>query len=61
MKRHDDEGASAVEYALIAIGIAAVIVLIVFSLGGYTEGMFSNTCNKFDDQGMTNASGDVCP
>ena len=57
----DESGASAVEYGLIVVAIAAVIVVVVFVLGGYTLGMFDGTCTELDDQGMTNASGDVCP
>ena len=60
MSTEHDDGASAVEYALIVVAIAAVITFVVFTLGGYTQGMFGDTCTKFDDQGMTNASG-ACP
>lgn len=34
-----DEGASAVEYGLLVAGIAAVVVAIVFALGGTLEGL----------------------
>lgn len=61
MNRNDDHGASAVEYALIVAAIAAVIIVIILVLGGYTQALFTKTCTEFDDQGMTNASGDVCP
>ena len=39
----DERGASAVEYGLLVAGIAAVIVAIVFILGGTLEGVFSST------------------
>ena len=44
--RNRDEGASAVEYGLLVAGIAAVIIVIVFALGGTLTGLFSgvNTC-----------------
>jgi pilus assembly protein Flp/PilA len=35
-----DEGASAVEYALLVAGIAAVIVATVFILGATVDGIF---------------------
>jgi pilus assembly protein Flp/PilA len=40
-----DEGASAVEYGLLVAGIAALIVLVVFALGGVIQGTFTDTCN----------------
>ncbi len=39
---HDDQGATAVEYALMAAAIAAVIVVIVFALGGQVSGLFDS-------------------
>jgi pilus assembly protein Flp/PilA len=41
-----DEGASAVEYGLLLAAIAAVIVVVVFALGGQVIGLFSDTCSK---------------
>jgi len=38
-----DEGASAVEYGLLIAGIAALIVAIVFLLGGTIRSAFSKT------------------
>ncbi len=38
-----DEGASAVEYGLLVAAIAAVIVGVVFLLGGTVKGAFSKT------------------
>jgi pilus assembly protein Flp/PilA len=40
------DGATAIEYALIAAGIATVIVAIVFTLGGTTSGMYSTVNTK---------------
>jgi pilus assembly protein Flp/PilA len=41
----DEDGASAVEYGLLVAGIAAVIVAIVFLLGGQVKNAFQTTCN----------------
>lgn len=38
-----ERGASAVEYGLLLAAIAAVIVALVFGLGGIVRGAFSNT------------------
>lgn len=42
----DDQGASAVEYGLMVAAIAALIVGIVFGLGGVARGIFSNSCTN---------------
>jgi pilus assembly protein Flp/PilA len=39
-----EEGASAVEYGLLVAAIAALIVIVVFALGGVIKGVFSKTC-----------------
>jgi pilus assembly protein Flp/PilA len=41
-----DDGASAVEYGLLVAAIAALIVIIVFALGGLVRGIFKDTCTK---------------
>jgi len=43
---HHDEGATAVEYGLLVAAIAAVIVAVVFLLGGKVSSAFdqTNTC-----------------
>ena len=41
----DEKGASAVEYGLLVAAIAALIVLIVFALGGVVKGTFNKTCD----------------
>ena len=51
----NDEGASAVEYGLLVAAIAAVIVVVVFVLGGYVQGAFDDTCAGIADGGTTNA------
>jgi pilus assembly protein Flp/PilA len=53
--RHD-EGASAVEYGLLVAAIAAIIVGVVFILGGKVSSAFdkTNTCIE------TSGSADAC-
>ena len=41
-----EEGASAVEYGLLVAGIAAIIVVAVFALGGIVNGAFTDTADK---------------
>ena len=41
----NEDGASAVEYGLLVAAIAAVIVIIVFALGGIIKGAFQSTCD----------------
>ena len=43
LAKMDERGASAVEYGLLVAGIAAVIVAIVFLLGGTLSTVFTNT------------------
>ena len=45
MNARNDEGASAVEYGLLVAAIAAVIVIIVFALGGVIKNVFTKTCS----------------
>jgi pilus assembly protein Flp/PilA len=45
----DERGASAVEYGLLIAGIAAVIVAIVFLLGGVIKNVFTNTCSSVNN------------
>ena len=59
-KKGEDEGASAVEYGLLVAAIAAVIILLVFALGGYVKGAFSTTCKAFENNPVTTA-GSACP
>lgn len=47
-KKRSERGASAVEYALALVGIAAVVVLAVYALGGVTGSMFDETCSEVD-------------
>lgn len=42
----DDSGATAVEYGLIVAAIAAVIIAVVFTLGGKVNNAFTTVDNK---------------
>jgi Flp pilus assembly pilin Flp len=54
-----DHGAASVEYALVATAIAAVIVTVIFVIGGIVRHMYSNTCASVNTHGQTTvASGD---
>ncbi len=43
LAKMDERGASAVEYGLLVAGIAAVIVAVVFLLGGTLQSVFTKT------------------
>jgi pilus assembly protein Flp/PilA len=49
MRDTKDRGASAVEYGLMVAAIAAVIVGIVFGLGGVVADVFTNTCQSIEN------------
>lgn len=42
----DEDGASAVEYGLLVAAIAALIVIVVFALGGIVKNVFQDTCDS---------------
>ena len=42
----DEEGASAVEYGLVVAGIAAVIIVVVFLIGGKLNNTLNTVANK---------------
>ncbi|GEM_PF-779590 len=50
-RTRDDEGASAVEYGLLVAAIAAVVVVVVFALGGLVNNVFKSTCNEIGTAG----------
>jgi pilus assembly protein Flp/PilA len=52
----DDTGASAVEYGLLVAAIAAVIVVVVFALGGVLKSKFDTTCKNIAGSGSTPAA-----
>ena len=47
-QKMDERGASAVEYGLLVAGIAAVIVAVVFLLGGNIQDAFQTTNDTID-------------
>ena len=59
MKPHagpPERGASSVEYGLLIAGIAAVLAIALFALGGMTDSMFGYTCDEFDAQSSVSAT-----
>lgn len=52
--RRTEDGASAVEYGLLVAGIAALVVAVVFLLGGVVGDSFQDTCNAIDGGGAEN-------
>ena len=56
-----DRGASAVEYGLMVAAIAAVIVGIVFGLGGIVQGVFKKTCSTISASAAVGAGSGNCP
>lgn len=53
----DENGATAVEYALFAAAVSGVIVAIVFSMGGTVDGLFKKSSTEFDKAFVQKASG----
>jgi len=53
-----DEGASSVEYGLLVAAIAAVVILVLFALGTWVRGTFTDTCQQFNNAGVS--SGRTC-
>jgi pilus assembly protein Flp/PilA len=57
VNRKDEKGASAVEYGLLVAAIAALIVVIVFALGGIVQEVFTDTCTTIKSEGGASISG----
>jgi pilus assembly protein Flp/PilA len=53
--KRDQDGASAVEYGLLVAAIAAVIVIIVFALGGIIKDAFKSTCDNVNKGSFSHA------
>jgi pilus assembly protein Flp/PilA len=49
----DEHGASSVEYGLVVTAIAALLVVVVFALGGVTLDLFSSSCATIDSKTAT--------
>jgi pilus assembly protein Flp/PilA len=56
MRDTKDRGASAVEYGLMVAAIAALIVGIVFGLGGIVSEVFTDTCAEIDANAQATAN-----
>jgi pilus assembly protein Flp/PilA len=54
--RARDEGASAVEYAMIVSAVAAVVVLIIVLLGTVVHKSYSDSCAKIGSAMSSNTS-----
>jgi len=52
----EENGASAVEYGLLVAGIAALIMTVVFLLGGTIKNTFSKTCGVVSSGGSTSST-----
>ena len=48
LAKMDERGASAVEYGLLVAGIAALIIVAVFLLGGNLSNLFDDTANSIN-------------
>jgi len=44
----DDGGATAIEYALIASGVAAAIAAVIMTVGTSVQGMYQSVANAFN-------------
>jgi pilus assembly protein Flp/PilA len=56
--RRGDDGASAVEYGLLVAAIAALVVIIVFALGGLVQDVFKETCDDIKTETSTAVNSD---
>ncbi|SDH38583.1 Flp family type IVb pilin [Roseospirillum parvum] len=48
--KRDEDGATAIEYGLIAAGIAVAIIAIVFTIGDEIENMFSDVQTQLENR-----------
>lgn len=56
--KRNEEGASAVEYGLLVAAIAALIVIVIFALGGVVKEAFQDTCSGINT-GSANSSNPI--
>jgi len=54
-RTRDEAGASSVEYGLLATAIAALLVVILWALGGVVTELFADTCTTIDTTLTTSA------
>jgi pilus assembly protein Flp/PilA len=50
VRARKDDGASAVEYALLVAAIAALIIVVVFAFGHLIQNIFQKTCSDLKSQ-----------
>jgi pilus assembly protein Flp/PilA len=55
-QRRVDEGASAVEYAILVAAIAAVVIALVYALGTWVKGTYTDNCEGFNSAGVSSGS-----
>ena len=55
-RQRTEEGAASVEYGLVAVAVAAVIVAVVVALGGTVHGLFTTACTGLETQAATGTS-----
>ena len=55
-----DDGASAVEYGLLVAAIAALVVIIVFALGGLVSDVFKDTCDEIKNKSTGVTTDETC-
>jgi pilus assembly protein Flp/PilA len=48
---HDEEGATAIEYAIIAVGVSVVIVASVNAIGTSVKGLYNNVSTGLGNVG----------
>ena len=56
-----EEGATAIEYGLIAAGIAVAISAIVFTFGDQLAAMFSGMSDQLEERGASAGGGGATP
>jgi pilus assembly protein Flp/PilA len=49
-RRHDDKGAAMVEYGILVAGIAVIVLVAVFALGGTITDLFNSVKTAIDAQ-----------
>ena len=53
LRTRTERGATAVEYGLLIVGIAAVVVIVIVALGGNVFGLFDDSCSSLAEQSGT--------
>lgn len=48
----DETGATAVEYGILLVGIAAVVIAVVYAIGGSVKSLFETTESNMSTNGM---------